>query len=87
MPPTTLCPPPAYAGLDYLAFPNGVIDDAQRLAAAAFGATQTWFLVNGTSAGIHAAIMATCGPGDCLLLARNSHQSAFAAAVFAGKQL
>ncbi|KAL3145890.1 hypothetical protein ABBQ38_015259 [Trebouxia sp. C0009 RCD-2024] len=28
--------------------------------------------------------MASCRPGDCLLLARNCHQSAFAAAVFAG---
>ncbi|DBB03667.1 TPA: hypothetical protein ACH3X3_010994 [Trebouxia sp. C0006] len=71
-------------GLDYLASPTSVIQQAQQLAATAFGADQTWFLVNGTSVGIHAAVMATCGPGDCLVLARNCHQSAFAAAVFAG---
>lgn len=75
------------AGLDYLAFPNGPIEQSQKLASRAFGANQTWFLVNGTTTGIHAAIMASCRPGDCLLLARNCHQSAFAAAVFAGKHM
>ena len=73
-------------GLDYLALPNGPIEQSQKLASTAFGAKQTWFLVNGTTVGIHAAIMASCRPGDCLLLARNCHQSAFAAAVFAGKR-
>lgn len=73
-------------GLDYLASPNGVIHDAQNLAAEAFGADDTWFLVNGTSVGIHAAVLATCGPDQCIVLARNCHQSAFAATVFAGRQ-
>ncbi|KAL3155894.1 hypothetical protein ABBQ32_012894 [Trebouxia sp. C0010 RCD-2024] len=71
-------------GLDYLAFPKEVIKKSQKLASTAFQAKQTWFLVNGTTVGIHAAVMASCRPGDCLLLARNCHQSAFAAAVFAG---
>lgn len=78
---------PSCTGLDYLAFPNGPIQQSQKLASKAFEAKQTWFLVNGTTAGIHAAIMASCRPGDCLLLARNCHQSAFAAAVFAGKHV
>ena len=72
-------------GLDYLASPTGVIQDAQQLAAKAFGADQTWFLVNGTSGGIHAAVFATCSPEKCIVLARNCHQSAIAATVFAGK--
>ena len=38
-------------GLDYLSYPTGAIQQAQRLAAAAFGAEQSWFLVNGTTAG------------------------------------
>ncbi|KAA6423748.1 MAG: hypothetical protein FRX49_06319, partial [Trebouxia sp. A1-2] len=57
--------------LDYLASPTSIIQQAQQLAATTFGADQTWFLVNGTSVGIHAAVMATCRPGDCLVLARN----------------
>lgn len=73
------------AGLDYLASPAGVIQDAQQLAAKAFGADQTWFLINGTSVGIHGAVLATCGPEKCIVLARNCHQSAIAATVFAGE--
>ncbi|GFR43984.1 hypothetical protein Agub_g5129, partial [Astrephomene gubernaculifera] len=38
--------------------PSGPIREAQLLAAEAFGADQTWFLVNGCSVGIHAAVMA-----------------------------
>lgn len=33
------------------------------MAAEAFGADRTWFLVNGTSGGIHAAVMAACTTG------------------------
>lgn len=73
------------AGLDYLASPAGAIRDSQDLAAKAFGADHTWFLVNGTSVGIHAAVLATCRPDKCIVLARNCHQSAFAATVFAGR--
>jgi arginine/lysine/ornithine decarboxylase len=76
----------AAAGLDYLSSPTGVIAAAQQAAAAAFGADHTWLLVNGCSAGIHAAVMATVRPGQALLLARNCHLSAFAACVLAGCQ-
>lgn len=78
--------PPTHAspGLDYLSSPSGVIADAQALAAAAFGAAHTFFLVNGCTAGVHAAVMATCGPGTTLLAARNCHLSVFNAAVLAG---
>lgn len=74
-----------FAGLDYLASPSSVIRYAQEMAAKAFGAEETWFLVNGTSVGIHAAALATCGPDKSIVLARNCHQSAFAATVFAGE--
>ncbi|GAB4824084.1 hypothetical protein N2152v2_011130 [Parachlorella kessleri] len=71
-------------GLDFLASPTGVIQEAQQLAADTWGADATWFLVNGTTVGIHAAVMATCGPGDTLIVARNAHLSAFHAMVLAG---
>lgn len=71
-------------GLDYLSSPTGAIEEAQRLAAEAFGASCTWFLVNGTTTGIHAAVMATCGPGDTLIAARNCHLSAVSAMVLSG---
>lgn len=79
----------AVAGLDYLSSPTGPINEAQQLAASAFGADQTWFLVNGTSGGLHAAIMAACGTSTAhevptLVVARNCHLSAVSAMVFAG---
>jgi arginine/lysine/ornithine decarboxylase len=62
----------------------GVIQSAQELAAAAFGASHTWFLINGSTCGIVAAIMATCGTGDKIILPRNVHQSAIAGLIFSG---
>ncbi|MFM7325533.1 MAG: arginine decarboxylase, partial [Nodosilinea sp.] len=45
--------------LDNLFAPEGVIAAAQALAALAFGADQTWFLANGSTCGLEAAILAT----------------------------
>ncbi len=72
------------AGLDYLSAPTGPIAEAQAAAAVAFGADATFLLVNGTTVGLHAAVLATCRPGDAVVLARNCHMSAFSACVLAG---
>lgn len=63
---------------------QGVIKSAQDLAAEAFGASHTWFLVNGSTCGIVAAILATCGTGDKIILPRNVHQSAIAGLILSG---
>ncbi|GAB2222918.1 hypothetical protein Droror1_Dr00017049 [Drosera rotundifolia] len=75
---------PELPELDNLFAPEGPILEAQKLAAELFGAVQTWFLVGGTTCGIQAAIMATCSPGDVLILPRNSHISAISALVLTG---
>jgi len=75
---------PELPQLDNLFAPVGVIQEAQELAAAAFGADQTWFLVNGSTVGVIAAILATCGTGDRIILPRNIHQSAIAGLVLSG---
>ncbi|KAF4365572.1 hypothetical protein F8388_007405 [Cannabis sativa] len=54
----------AISELDNLTSPHGLILEAQKEAVKLFGALETWFLVGGTTCGIHAAIMATCSPGD-----------------------
>ncbi|MBN3894663.1 MAG: aminotransferase class I/II-fold pyridoxal phosphate-dependent enzyme [Nostoc sp. NOS(2021)] len=72
------------ADLDHLFAPQGVIQEAQQLGAEAFGALQTWFLVNGSTCGIEAAILATCGTGDKIILPRNVHSSAIAGLILSG---
>ena len=75
---------PELPQLDNLFAPEGVIEEAQALAAETFGASKTWFLVNGSTCGIIAAILATCGAGDKIILPRNSHQSAIAGLILSG---
>ncbi|NDJ22219.1 aminotransferase class I/II-fold pyridoxal phosphate-dependent enzyme [Nostoc sp. B(2019)] len=72
------------ADLDNLFAPQGVIQESQQLAAEAFGASQTWFLVNGSTCGVEAAILATCGAGDKIILPRNVHSSAIAGLILSG---
>lgn len=75
---------PELAELDNLFAPEGVIQKAQSLAAEAFGAEQTWFLVNGSTGGIMAAILATCRTHDKIILPRNVHQSVISGLILAG---
>ncbi|TVU44168.1 hypothetical protein EJB05_03603 [Eragrostis curvula] len=75
---------PELPELDDLFSPKGVILDAQKLAAELFGSSKTWFLVNGTTCGIQASVMATCSPGDYLILPRNCHISVISALVLSG---
>jgi arginine decarboxylase len=75
---------PELPALDNLFAPQGVILAAQELAADAFGADRTWFLANGSTAGVIAAILATCQPGDTIVLPRNVHQSVISGLILAG---
>ncbi|MBW4651959.1 MAG: aminotransferase class I/II-fold pyridoxal phosphate-dependent enzyme [Kaiparowitsia implicata GSE-PSE-MK54-09C] len=75
---------PELPALDNLFAPEGAIAQAQTLAAELFGADHTWFLANGSTCGLQAAVLATCRPGDRLILPRNCHQSAIAALILAG---
>ncbi|KAM3109153.1 aminotransferase class I/II-fold pyridoxal phosphate-dependent enzyme [Phormidesmis sp. 146-33] len=75
---------PELPELDNLFAPQGAILAAQQLAARAFGADETWFLVNGSTCGMIASILATCRPGDKIILPRNGHQSAIAGLILSG---
>lgn len=75
---------PELPELDNLFAPQGAIQEAQQLAAQTFGADETWFLVNGSTCGIEAAILAVCRPGEKIILPRNVHQSAIAALILSG---
>ncbi|MGG4490340.1 aminotransferase class I/II-fold pyridoxal phosphate-dependent enzyme [Metabacillus idriensis] len=62
-------------GLDDLHDPSGPIAEAQELAAALYKADKTFFLVNGSTSGNIAMIMACCERDKPVLVQRNSHKS------------
>jgi len=57
---------------------------AQLLAAEAWGARRTWFLVNGASQGNHATCMALAHGGDRVVVQRNVHSSVIDGLVLSG---
>lgn len=71
-------------GLDDLHNPKGVIKTAQARAAELFGADHTFFLINGTTVGIHAAVLSICRENDEILLPRNVHRSVIGACILSG---
>ncbi len=71
-------------GLDNLHYPAGIIKEALDLAARAFGADRSFFLVNGSTCGIHAIIMTICKPGDKLIVSRDCHKSVLGGMMLAG---
>ncbi|PYI54466.1 aminotransferase class I/II-fold pyridoxal phosphate-dependent enzyme [Paenibacillus flagellatus] len=72
------------APLDDLHQPTGVIQEAQQLAADAFGADYTFFSVQGTSGAIMTMIMSVVGEGDKIIVPRNVHKSILSAIIFSG---
>lgn len=62
-------------GLDDLHEPEGVIREAQELAAEVFQAKKTYFLVNGTTCGNEAMVLASVKEGEKIMVARNAHKS------------
>ena len=62
---------------DDLHHPTGILKDAMEGAAVCYQSDATYFLVNGSSCGILAAISAAVQPGSKLLMARNSHKSVY----------
>lgn len=71
-------------GFDNLHQPEGILLKAQQRAAKIFGSEETYFLVNGSTAGILSAISAVAGRGKRLLVARNCHKAVYHAAFLNG---
>jgi len=72
------------SGLDDRLARQGVLSEAQELAADAWGADQVMFLVNGSTSSLQVSISAVVGPGDEILVARNLHKAAVSALIISG---
>ncbi len=70
-------------GLDDLHNPAGPIAAAQELAAEIYGAGRSFFLVNGTTAGIQALFLAVAGRRK-IIVPRNAHRSVISGMIISG---
>ena len=71
-------------GLDDLHQPTGPIREAQEMAAELWGSDYCWFLVNGTTCGNEAMILASVQPGEKILVPRNAHKSVLMGLILSG---
>ncbi|WP_245602148.1 aminotransferase class I/II-fold pyridoxal phosphate-dependent enzyme [Peribacillus kribbensis] len=62
-------------GLDDLHAAEGPIKEAETLLSDLYGADESHFLVNGTTSGNLAMILAVCSEGDVVIVQRNCHKS------------
>lgn len=71
-------------GFDNLHHAEGILKDAQDRAAALYHSEETYFLVNGSTCGILAAVSACMTRGGKILMARNCHKATYHAAYLRG---
>jgi len=70
--------------IDYLHAPRGALKEAQELAARAYGADHSFWLINGSTVGNIGAVMSVAGDGDVVIMARASHRSVYSGVVLSG---
>lgn len=63
---------------------HGPLRESQQQAAALYGADRSYYLVNGTTCGIHAMILATVGSGEKIIVPRNIHRSVMGGLILTG---
>ncbi|MFA8449531.1 MAG: aminotransferase class I/II-fold pyridoxal phosphate-dependent enzyme [Bacteroidales bacterium] len=72
--------------LDSLMHPEGVIKEAQELAARTYRSRYTFFSTNGTSTSNKILLQTLLKPGDAILLDRNCHKSVHYGVIIAGAE-
>ena len=75
---------PLGGGVDDSHFHGDTLRIAEALGADAWGADRSFFLVNGSTAGNHAFLLATLQPGDEVVVARDLHKSLLVALILTG---
>jgi lysine decarboxylase len=71
-------------GLDDLLQPTEAIVEAQQLAAEAYGANHSFFLINGSTSGNQIMMMTAVNPGEKIAIPRNAHKSAMGGLIMSG---
>jgi arginine/lysine/ornithine decarboxylase len=71
-------------GIDDLLQPTQSIKEAQALAAEAYGADNSFFLINGSTSGNQCMMMTAVNPGEKIAVPRNSHKSMLGGLVMSG---
>ncbi|HPP85843.1 MAG TPA: aminotransferase class V-fold PLP-dependent enzyme, partial [Bacillota bacterium] len=64
-------------GFDNLHDANGILAQGMKRAALLYGSERTFYLINGSTCGILAAVTACVRKGDKVLMARNCHKSVY----------
>jgi arginine/lysine/ornithine decarboxylase len=75
---------PLGGGVGDTHFGGEALELAEALAAEAWGADRSYFLLNGSSAGNHAFMLATVQPGDKVIVSRDLHKSLLVALILTG---
>jgi arginine/lysine/ornithine decarboxylase len=75
---------PLGGGIGDTHFGGETLRVAEALAADAWGAKRSFFLLNGSSAGNHAFLLATVRPGDTVIVSRDLHKSLLVALILTG---
>ena len=73
-------------GIDDLLQPTESLLEAQQLAAEAYGADRSYFLINGSTSGNQCMMMAAVNPGDKIAVPRNAHKSMLGGLVMSGAE-
>lgn len=73
-------------GLDVLSEPTGILKEAQQKAAETFHVRDSFFLVNGATVGLIAAMLCCLKPGEKVILPRNVHRSLMSGLILTGSQ-
>ncbi len=73
-------------GLDDLLQPTEALVEAQELAAEAYGADHSFFLINGSTSGNQIMMMTAVNPGEKIALPRNAHKSAMGGLIMSGAE-
>ena len=70
--------------IDYLHAATSTLAEAQQLAAAAVGADHTFFLINGSTVGNQAMLLAVVRDGQKVIIPRAAHRSVYAGLILSG---